>query len=232
MMTITHIIYHIPGIKVGCTANLKRRRTEYKSKLEVLEELHDKTDREAGDIEWDWAGKYGYPLGRHYADIASKEMRESARVGGIKGGRKSATSHGKNWYKEHGRKRGRVSGANYVNRTTPKQRFERASKAAIRAREIIPVEQQLKQARKGGRRSVQLKAGIHARTTEQISVDSSKGAARVLELRLSGMQRHAKCPHCGLVGNAAALGRWHFNNCKYRKMLPGEAAAPLPEEFK
>jgi hypothetical protein len=66
-----HTIYHAIGIKVGCTTNLARRRAYYRSKgiiiLRVLEELHDKTDQEAGDIEWQWADRFGYQRGQHFA---------------------------------------------------------------------------------------------------------------------------------------------------------------------
>ena len=49
---ITHIIYHIPGRKVGCTKDLKYRRSLYQEmdgavpEIEILEELHDRNARQ------------------------------------------------------------------------------------------------------------------------------------------------------------------------------------------
>src|SRR4051812_39419932 len=89
MELITHIIYHIPGRKVGCTKNLKERLLWYKRyegkipNYEVLEELHDKTDQEAGDIEWEWADRFDYNRGSHFTSLTF-ELRS---IGGRKGGR-------------------------------------------------------------------------------------------------------------------------------------------------
>ena len=61
VMVVSHTIYHIPGRKVGCTQSLERRKQQYLAEegripqIEILEELSDKTDQEAGDIEWQWA---------------------------------------------------------------------------------------------------------------------------------------------------------------------------------
>ncbi len=80
-MTISHIIYHIPGKKVGCTRDLAGRKLWYSKDIviEVLEELHDRTDQEAGDIEWAWADKFSYKRGNHYTKVASVTMTPEAR---------------------------------------------------------------------------------------------------------------------------------------------------------
>jgi hypothetical protein len=59
---ITHILYHVPGRKVGCTRNLAKRMKRYPpgTTIEVLLELHDKTDQEAGNIEQKWNRRFGY----------------------------------------------------------------------------------------------------------------------------------------------------------------------------
>lgn len=70
---ISHIIYHIPGRKVGCTKDLNGRLKYYGYKesivpeLIILEKLYNKTDQEAGDIEWKWADKLGYKRETHYS---------------------------------------------------------------------------------------------------------------------------------------------------------------------
>jgi hypothetical protein len=69
----THIIYHIPGRKVGCTRDLRLRKSYYLlyegkiPEIDVIEELHDKTDQEAGDIERAWSIRLGYGATMHYA---------------------------------------------------------------------------------------------------------------------------------------------------------------------
>lgn len=229
-MTV-HTIYHIPGVKVGCTANFDRRRTEYAAGtvIEVIEQLHDKTDREAGDIEWDWADKFGYPRGHHYGSF---DFSELGRKGGQKGGRMTAETHSREWFIEHARKRGHISGAGYVDRTTPEERVDNARRAALRQKEVISSDQLAMIARKGGQRSVELHVGVHARSADQMILDARKGAARVLELGLSGTQKRAVCLHCGLETNLASLARWHNDRCKNRKLLPGEAVAELPEAYR
>ena len=72
---ITHVIYHISGRKVGCTKSIEQRKQLYLRDngaipdIEVLEELHDKTDQEAGDREWWWADHFGYKRENHYTVI-------------------------------------------------------------------------------------------------------------------------------------------------------------------
>lgn len=86
---ITHTIYHIPGRKVGCTKNLQSRINEYLKhegvvpNVEVLEELHDKTDQEAGDIEWIWADKFGYNRGRHYSITIAASIAGGRRANSV-----------------------------------------------------------------------------------------------------------------------------------------------------
>jgi hypothetical protein len=87
---ITHIIYHIYGYKVGCTKDLVRRLDEYRyegytaEEVEILEKLHDKSDQEAGDIEWAWADKLGYRRGPHYSTSFVVGGSEAGRKGGYR----------------------------------------------------------------------------------------------------------------------------------------------------
>jgi len=65
-MPVTHVIYHLVGYKVGCTKDLRARKKAYRHKrghhviIRILEELHDCTDQQAGDIEWAWSDSFGY----------------------------------------------------------------------------------------------------------------------------------------------------------------------------
>jgi arginyl-tRNA--protein-N-Asp/Glu arginylyltransferase len=81
-----HVIYHIPGQKVGCSKQFDIRKKQYPkgTVFQVLEELTDCTDEEAGDVEWAWADHFGYRRGQHYsiavkASIASANMSEDSR---------------------------------------------------------------------------------------------------------------------------------------------------------
>lgn len=79
----THVIYHIPGIKVGCTTDLDYRKYTanqdgkgdiYKEAV-VIEELNC-SDQEAGDREWYWADHYGYKRGPHYSDMMKGHLTQ------------------------------------------------------------------------------------------------------------------------------------------------------------
>jgi hypothetical protein len=83
-----HFIYHIAGRKVGCTKDMNYRKSLYKQmegvvpKIEILEELHDKTDQEAGDMEWQWADKLGYKRDTHYT-VTMKAVSSRGRSGAL-----------------------------------------------------------------------------------------------------------------------------------------------------
>jgi hypothetical protein len=68
---ITHVIYELRGLKVGCTHNLSERMKYYprhqKRLLRVLEEIHDATNETAGDREHWWQDHLGYKRESHYA---------------------------------------------------------------------------------------------------------------------------------------------------------------------
>jgi hypothetical protein len=66
-------IYHVVGIKVGCTKNFDRRKLQNEQRysssiqIEVLTELPLSIgDQVAGDIEHAWAEKLGYRKANHY----------------------------------------------------------------------------------------------------------------------------------------------------------------------
>jgi hypothetical protein len=65
-----HTIYHIPGVKVGCTVDFNNRKKDYKEDtvFETLEVI-ECTDQFAGDREWYWADALGYERGPHYAEF-------------------------------------------------------------------------------------------------------------------------------------------------------------------
>lgn len=132
----THIIYHIPGRKVGCTKKDMKERIKYYDekdiKYEILQELHDKTDQEAGDIEWEWADSFGYRRGVHYTIPVNASYF---------GGRKTIELG-------HGFKNSSVE-----------QQTELAKRGGERALELRTPEQWKVFATMGGRRAAELKTG-------------------------------------------------------------------------
>lgn len=94
------IIYHIPGVKVGCTTDIDSRvglsiklngRLNDYSSVEILEELENCTEEYAGDREWYWADKLGYKRGLHYS-----KSRNSIKLAQVLGGRVTGKLHKKN----------------------------------------------------------------------------------------------------------------------------------------
>lgn len=77
-----HTIYHIPGVKVGCTIDFKNRKKQYPPDtiFEILEELENITDEEAGDIEWSYADKFNYPRRTHYKFNWNSNLTSEQRI--------------------------------------------------------------------------------------------------------------------------------------------------------
>ncbi len=203
---ITHIIYLIPGKKVGCTANLAGRKNWYPEDtvIEVLEELHDKTDQEAGDCEWKWADNLGYRRGIHYTKVSTVKMSPEER-------------------KSHHQKMNKAAYDSIPQ--------EKRSNRIQNARKSLTHEQLVA----NGHKSRELKAGVHGLTHEQLVANSrrlveqglgfhklsseqhlensKRGGKIATELGRTGCQQRSICPHCGLEGNTPNLKRWHFDNC-------------------
>ena len=81
---MTYYIYHIPGIKIGCTKNLESRNQQNFKKYQIepiLIETMEGPDIEeywqvVGDREWELAEQYGYPRDTHYRVIRKKPKKE------------------------------------------------------------------------------------------------------------------------------------------------------------
>jgi hypothetical protein len=197
---ITHYIYHLPGIKVGCTKDLEKRKQYYPRHrtrmLQVLEVLHDKTDQEAGDRERWWNDHFGYRRYVHYVHTIA-----AGPIGG-----QSAVERGVGIHALTTDQRianGRMGGRRYAETTTPERRSENARIAATKT---TTPEGRSENARKRGRRVAQLGIGIHALTPEQRSENSRK----------AGCSMRDHCPHCGLESNRPNLVRYHFDNCPHK----------------
>lgn len=211
---ITHVIYHISGRKVGCTTNLKNRKHRYLysegsvPEIKILEELHDKTDQEAGDREWQWADWYGYNRGTHYTvsrktpeqrrEISRKAGARSVEVTTLEQRRKRGRSGGLqaqalmtlDQCRERARRAGLVAGCLSINRLTAEQRRDMGRKGGLKAAGNLSLNDRKKRARNGG-----LAGGL-------------KG----------GFTQLGICPHCGIEVHLGLLSRWHLDRCKHRPM--------------
>lgn len=120
MAEIIYYIYHIPGVKIGCTDNVKRRvvRVQGYDNYEILEEHTD--IYEASDREIQLQKEYGYKVDTnpYYKVIQrpTKEGRSKAGKKGIKRLRKY------NQNKEHQSMAGRKGGTITAAKMTFEQR--------------------------------------------------------------------------------------------------------------
>ena len=192
---ITHIIYYIPGRKVGCTKNLKRRMKIYKQvdgvaplNIEILEELHDKTDQEAGDIEWLWADRFGYRRGKHYAE-SMKAVSSPGSLANIPFEERSAR------------------GRDRLKNISPERRSE-----ISRIGGLI-----------GGRRTAQLRTPEERRAigARAGKAGGPRGGRSRAESRQTDFHIYGKCPKCGIECNIANLKRYHFDKCKMKPRYLG-----------
>ena len=87
---MTYYIYHIPGVKIGATKDLKKRSKynfdQYGVEPIVIETMEGLDIEEfwqvVGDREWELADDYGYPRGEHYLTIRIKSNHNN-RVNGF-----------------------------------------------------------------------------------------------------------------------------------------------------
>jgi ribosomal protein L37AE/L43A len=89
-----YYIYHIEGIKIGCTSNIKSRLKKYKSEgIFQFDIIETHTDiYKASEREMKLQKEYGYPVD-HVPYYHSKKMQEKGRViGGIAGGNAAVQS--------------------------------------------------------------------------------------------------------------------------------------------
>jgi hypothetical protein len=138
------VIYHVVGVKVGCSKDFARRCAENRSQygvgieIEVLDEFEGDDD-EATRREAEHARRLGYDPGTPYSS-AMHARREAGRRGGIV-----------------------ASGRDSHNSRDP----------------------------------------------EHMAKFIAAGAAGV-----ATSCRRIECPNCGKVGQARAMARWHFANCR------------------
>lgn len=248
---ITHVIYHIPGRKVGCTKSLEARKKKYFQKegavpeIVILEELHDKTDQEAGDIEVMWRSRFGYRSEPHYTVIIDrnrigsqkslevvsyKDRSEWGKLGGQRGGPIGGKRRAELLSPERLTEIGIIGGNRIfelgvgVHALSPEERILNGQKGGYKTYELklgwfaIPEDVRLENARKAAK-----KGGIRSAelfTGERRAAAARKGGLiagrRTAELGTGGFQQIVECPYCGQRGRLAPMRRWHFDNCKNR----------------
>jgi hypothetical protein len=202
-----HTIYHIPGVKVGCTVDFKTRQTQYEKDtvFEVLEVI-ECTDQVAGDREWEWADKLGYERGLHYAEYNwNAKLTHAQRItaGNIGGYRTVELRVG-------------------IHAMTPEQRAEWTSKAGRKAAELglgvhaATPEKLSEWSRKA------FESPNHVSKTasqEQKTEWTSKGGSKAFAGPNHSMKQVVTCPYCPKIGQKRAMYRWHFDNCKWKKPI-------------
>jgi hypothetical protein len=202
-----HIIYHIPGVKVGCTVNLKMRKTQYPegTVIEILEIIKC-TTQVAGDREWEWADKLGYERGLHYAEYNwNVKLTHAQRIAaGNTGGYKTVEL--------------RVG----IHAMTPEQRAEWTSKAGRRAAELglgihAATPEKLSE---WSRKAFEGPNHVSKTASPEQKIEwTSKGGRKALAGPNHNTKQVLTCPHpnCGFTGTGFAMYRWHFDKCKWKK---------------
>lgn len=59
--------------------------------------------------------------------------------------------------------------------------------------------------------------GIHAIDPTTHLENAGRGGLESNRRGTSGMKKRGTCPHCGIETNLALLGRWHMENCRWKK---------------
>lgn len=190
-----HYIYHIPGRKVGCTRNIEKRKVRYleiegKVPLMLIKEIIIGTSQEAGDREWYWADKFGYPRGVHYSiSLRARKI----------GSQKSISNTTPEQFQERGRKGGIIGGRQRMRNMTNEQLQKWIEAGASRLREL------------NNNSEKQRERGLRTASKKTFKQHSDWGC-KMATLRI-------KCPHCGKEDHPSRIHRWHLNNCPSRPPL-------------
>jgi hypothetical protein len=184
-----YTIYHILGVKVGCTKNFQRRCLQNKRKygdhieIEILEQLDDSIgDGAVGDLELKWSKSLGYGRSTHYT--VSNENLDGAW----------------NW---KGRK-------GFSAFSEEEAKLRRGSGLWGSSKE-----EHIQNSSKGGKKGFQAQYALGKHPFQNSEVQS-RNAKRAAELGRGGMKKIVECPHCHKSGTAAIMGRWHFDKCKLK----------------
>lgn len=159
MNTETYFIYHIPGIKIGCTKQVEIRVKEQGYTQYELLETHTDIVK-ASEREIELQKEYGYKVDNipYYITLKAPNLN-----GCIKGGKTQ----------------GRINAEN--------------GHSANQFRKIASI---------GGKAAHQKHKQLYSEMGKELGKKVS--------------QIKVECPHCGKVGQRAAMGNWHFDKCKLK----------------
>jgi phage FluMu protein Com len=218
-------IYHIKGLKVGCTKNVEKRKLRYKRdtgkipKMYLLERIPiSKGEVFAGDRERYWAIKLGYNHYMHYAHTMTS-IRKSAFKGGKVGGFVTMSSEDRS-------RIGKLAGIACALQGKSGLKHLTFAQRSVTSKRLI-------QENIAGFSAAGNVKCPHCKLVGNLGIMQAWHFDRCLQNpKLSKANKLArnkmsvnvkiKCPHCNKVGPKPNMKRWHFDNCKYK--LNTEAA--------
>ena len=113
MASKTYYIYEIPGVKIGCTDNVKRRveTVQGYTNYTILEQHTDVMEASRREIELQ--KKYGYPVDKapYYKSVSNPTTEGSIKGGKLQGKKNKESGHlARIWTFETRSKGGKISG--------------------------------------------------------------------------------------------------------------------------
>lgn len=196
-------IYHLVGIKVGCTNNIKSRTARNRRtygrdiRVEILEEFSG-TISECADLESEWSVRLGYGEIRpdqRYDSESNKYML------GLKGAKYNPTK---------GKKHTEQSKSLMSKNKMPFEHTEESKKR---------ISESLKGKMVGENNPMYGKANSQKQKEFIGSLYRGKNLSEEhrKKIRNSALNRpKVTCPHCNKTGNPAPMALWHFDRCRYK----------------
>jgi uncharacterized Zn-finger protein len=187
-----YTIYHVVGVKVGCTNQSVEDRCRQQGlwegyTVEILEVIPiESGDRFAGDREWYWADHYRYDRGAHYMYNWNNKVSLEER-----------SEIGKRSFEKAITKGTHVT---QLGLTGTQTGVAQKASAASSLHHSKSLDNKLKDGKTG-------RAGAFSQL--------AKGK-HVTQLGKTGFHQTVKCPYCPAQGGGGPMARWHFDNCPHR----------------
>jgi general stress protein YciG len=198
-----YTIYHIPGVKVGCTVNFKARKMQYEegTVFDILEVI-ECTALVASDREWHWADKLGYERGTYYADcnwnaiLTAEQRSELGKKNGKKNIQTGVASRKAIELISKERKR------EISTKAWELMSEEKRSKISATGFQAMSKEKNQEIARMGGRKTVET-GGMEL--IRRASIESPNHVSRQLNT----------CPYCDFKCRGPGMSN-HIKNCEMK----------------
>jgi hypothetical protein len=221
-------IYHIPGVKIGCSKNPKIRvKVQGYTEYTILEEYEDIDI--ASIREQELQKEYGYRVDtikyKHSSEIIERyRSKENSSKGGKKLfelgiGAFSLTKEQRSKLSQECGNKAKDLGIGIFS-LTKEERSDNGKKGGLKNKLSGHISELGK---KYG--SIQGKKNVENKFWENITSEQrALGAKRAHELHKEMYSEMAKinirkksiCPYCQKEGQRAVMGRWHFENCKQK----------------